>query len=80
MTASIAVAERPSDQCTPIRLPSRPTDTPLNARSPRLAMLNRPITRPRLSGGACSCTSVCAIALNDSSQNPAANKRASATG
>ncbi len=73
-------ADSASDQCTPIRLPSRPTETPLKARKPRLAMLNRPMTRPRLSSGALSCTSVCAMALNDNSKKPAANNSASASG
>src|ERR1700681_4280663 len=49
--ARVARADSASDQCTPIRLPTRPTEMPLKARRPRLAMLNRPMTRPRLSGG-----------------------------
>ncbi len=32
--ASMASAEAASDQCTPIKLPRSPTETPLNARSP----------------------------------------------
>jgi hypothetical protein len=49
--ARVAIADSASDQCTPIRRPARPTEMPLKARRPRLAMLNRPMTRPRLSGG-----------------------------
>jgi hypothetical protein len=37
--AKITSADSASDQWMPIRLPSRPTDTPLKARKPRLAML-----------------------------------------
>src|SRR6267143_1015288 len=53
---SSAAALKASDQWMPIRLPPRPTVTPLKARSPRLAMANRPMTRPRTSEGACTCT------------------------
>jgi hypothetical protein len=37
--AKITAAESASDQWMPITLPIRPTDTPLKARKPRLAML-----------------------------------------
>ena len=53
----------------------RPTEMPLKARKPRLAMLNRPMTRPRMSGGALSWTRLCAMALKDNSRNPAANRK-----
>ena len=53
---------------------------PLKARMPRPAMLNRPMTRPRMSAGAFICTSACAIVLNDSSKKPAANSSAIASG
>ena len=43
-------------------------------------MLNRPMTRPRMSTGAFTCTSVCAMALNDNSKKPAANNSISASG
>ena len=78
--AKVARADSASDQCTPIRLPSRPTEMPLKARRPRLDMLNRPMTRPRLSGGALSWTRLCAMALKDNSRNPAANRKQSASG
>ena len=51
--ASMAIAASASDQCTPIRLPRTPTETPPKARKPRLAILNKPITRPRISTGQC---------------------------
>ena len=63
-------AERPVDAD---RAPSRPTVMPLKARMPSPAMLNRPMTRPRMAAGAFNCTSVCAIVLNDNSKNPATN-------
>ncbi len=71
-------ADSASDRCTPIMLPTSPTETPLKARNPKLAMLNKPITRPRKPSGALSCTRVCAMELNDSSKNPAANNRINA--
>ena len=52
---------------------------PLKARMPSPAMLNRPTTRPRMSAGAFNWTMVCAIVLNDSSKNPAANSSAIAS-
>src|SRR6185369_7215124 len=69
-----------SDAWMPIKLPPTPTVTPLNARSPMADMAKTPITRPRISGGACSCTSVCAMAKNESSRNPAAKRSANARG
>src|SRR5205085_10363064 len=69
-----------SDKCMPIRLPARPTVTPLNARSPIADMAKSPITRPRTSSGACICTSVCVMAKNESSRKPATASSASATG
>src|SRR5436190_16007282 len=62
MMARRRPALKASDKCMPIRLPVRPTVTPLNERRPRADMLKSPMMRPRISGGAFSCTSVCAIA------------------
>ncbi len=63
----------------PMLAPSRPTLKPLKVRIPFADMANTPITRPRISAGACSCTKDCAIELNPSSTNPAMNKRVMAT-
>ena len=58
----------------------KPTDTPLKARNPKLAMANKPMTRPRFSSGALICTRLVAMVLNDSSKNPAANNKPMASG
>ena len=63
----------------PTLAPSRPTHTPLKVRIPLADMANTPITRPRISAGAFSCTNDCAIELNPSSTNPAMNNKVSAT-
>src|SRR4029078_5998668 len=68
-----------SDQWMPSSAPPRPTVIPLNARKPRLVMAKSPITRPRNASGARICTRVCAIALNESSRNPATNSTPSAS-
>src|ERR1700680_967654 len=73
--ASTASAAAASDQCTPTRPPIRPTVTPLKARNPRLALLNRPSTRPRIGGGALSCTSVRAIGVADEERRAAGKQR-----
>src|SRR5687767_1825862 len=64
----------------PIRLPPRPTVTPLKARRPRADMAKRPMTRPRTSGGALICTRVCAMAKKASSRKPATNSSNRASG
>ena len=61
-------------------LPTSPTVTPEKARRPREDMLNRPMTRPRIAGGARICTRLWVIELNDSSRKPAANSSIRAPG
>src|SRR5260221_13934612 len=79
VTASSTRAERASDQWMPMSPPTTPMVTPEKARMPRAHRMYSPITRPRIGAGACSWTSVCAIALNESSRKPTANRTASAS-
>ena len=74
------IAAPASDKCTPAHVPTIPTVIPLNALNPSADILNRPITLPRTSAFAFSCTNVCAMLLNASSKNPATKSNASANG
>ena len=48
------MALNPSAQWMPIAEPIKPVVTPLNVFSPRKDILNKPTTRPLISGGAFS--------------------------
>jgi hypothetical protein len=50
-TANVARADSASDQCTPIKLPNRPTEMPLRARKPRGAEARVAHRRKRPLGG-----------------------------